>query len=475
MEKQSLKKYMIFYSFIALFSAACASCYANGTLFLEKSDVLFFVLKIILFFLMYVCAHLGYSKLRGYFNNASPKKLLFNRLTLTFDKDSIKKMMMVLLLAWLPYLIIFYPGVSNYDTANQINDYYNGTAPMSFMFVEGKEEISFFLNDHHPITSTLIMVPFVALGRLIGYTNFGMVLYVVVQMIFTAFSFSLMIGLMERISCSYALRKLCFLFLAVMPFIPMHAICMLKDCIYASIFVLYMTYYVAILKRIQIGRHTTVVFITISLFLSLTKKTGIYLVFICNLALLVYVFFRKTGGSENRKTLTGIVLSILVPFVVISVIFSLILFPLANIYPGGKQEMLGTLFQQTAKVIVDSGDDALRAEEQESFGKLVDVENIESLYNSVTTDPVKATYNMHATSKDISEYLIAWAKVGLRHPIKYLEATLAVSGGFFSPKKEIDIFDGIPVTSGDEMFSEFSNPASFSGFRKAVNNIYYLF
>lgn len=475
MEKKYYKSYLKFYFIIALISASCASCYINGGLFYDLTGALFFVLKIILFFGFFIATHICYKKIKMHINK-TPSKIVLNNISLSFEKESIKIMMLILLLAWLPYLIIFYPGVSNYDTANQINDFFNGTSPMPFGFVEGQEEISCFLNDHHPIITTLIMVPFVGLGRLIGYANIGMLLYVVFQMTLTAFSFAVMIGFLEKLGCPYRVRKYGFLFLALMPFIPLHVICMLKDCLYATFFVLYTVYYVAIMKKIRIGKHQLLVFVLLSLAVSLTKKTGIYLVIICNLVLLTTCILsknRETIRKNIRNNITGIVSGIAIPVLILWVIFPLIIFPMANIYPGSKSEVYGTLFQQTAKVIVECGEDALSEEELATVGKVIDVDNIENLYYSLTTDPVKATFNMHASNEDISAYLKIWFRVGLRHPVKYIEATLSVCGGFFSPKKVIDMFDGIPVTPSEEAFGAFSNPGFLSGFRKTVDSIYY--
>ena len=484
-------KQIIIYLLAALFSAACASCYINGFIIgPEKADVLLFAFKVLLFFGIFLVSHILFNYLRNKSLLSTESKLLWNRLTLTLDKKSVWTMAIVLFIAWLPYLIIFYPGVSNYDTANQINDFFNGTASMPFGFVEGQEGISYFLNDHHPVFTTLVMVPFVALGRLVGYPNFGMLLYVVLQMALTAFSFAVMIGFLDKIKCSYVIRKVSFLFLTFMPFIPLHAICMLKDCLYAAIFVLYLVYYVSLIKDIEIGKHQVTVFTVLSLLTVLTKKTGIYLVVICNVVLLIKLLIctkkkkeiqefsddtlkSNTVNGLAKKQCRGIVISILLPIAVMWLIFPLIIYPAFNIFPGGKQELLGTCFQQTAKVIVDCGEDALSKEELDSIGKVISLSDINDTYYIGCTDAVKATYNLHATSEEVSDYLKTWIRVGLRHPIKYLEATLSVCGGFFAPKKVIDIFDAIPVTEPDGVFSEFSNPGMFNGLRKVVSGAYY--
>lgn len=469
-------KQIIIYLLAALFSAACASCYINGFIIgPEKADVLLFAFKVLLFFGIFLVSHILFNYLRIESLLSTESKLLWNRLTLTSDKKSVWTMAIVLFIAWLPYLIIFYPGVSNYDTANQINDFFNGTSAMPFGFVEGQEGISYFLNDHHPVFTTLVMVPFVALGRLVGYPNFGMLLYVVLQMALTAFSFAVMIGFLDKIKCSYVIRKVSFLFLTFMPFIPLHAICMLKDCLYAAIFVLYLVYYVSLIRNIEIGKHRTMVFVVLSLLVALTKKTGIYLIVICNVILLIRMFisYKRDKDIQNRKNCVGILSAVLIPAAVMWLIFPLIIYPAFNIFPGGKQELLGTCFQQTAKVIVDCGENALSSEELESIEKIISLSDINDIYYIGCTDAVKATYNLHATSEEVSDYLKTWIRVGFRHSIKYLEATLSVCGGFFSPKKVIDIFDAIPVTDSNGVFSEFNNPRILNGLRKVVSSAYY--
>ena len=78
------------------------------------------------------------------------------------------RQMIGLVLCWLPYLLIYAPGLVNFDTINQINDFYDGISPVWFGFVEGQETVVALLNDHHPVFVTvlfsLIMLPWKAAG-----------------------------------------------------------------------------------------------------------------------------------------------------------------------------------------------------------------------------------------------------------------------------------------------------------------------
>ena len=108
------------------------------------------------------------------------------------------RQMIGLVLCWLPYLLIYAPGLVNFDTINQINDFYDGISPVWFGFVEGQETVVALLNDHHPVFVTvlfsLIMLPWKAAG----YPAGGIFCYCLLQMIFGAWVFVGFLSALKR-------------------------------------------------------------------------------------------------------------------------------------------------------------------------------------------------------------------------------------------------------------------------------------
>ena len=110
----------------------------------------------------------------------------------------------------------------------------------------------------------------------------------------------------------------------------------------------------------------------------------------------------------------------------------MVLFPLLNVAPGGKQEVLGTLFQQTARHVLYYPDDVTE-DEREAIDALLEYDNLAHQYTFNFQDEVKYRYNLDATGDAIVEYLKVWAAQGLRHPESYLASLFSIAGYYVAP------------------------------------------
>ena len=354
----------------------------------------------------------------------------------------------VLMLIYLVWLVLYYPGVCNADTANQIWDFFNGKEPTFFQWHSGTEKIAATLNDHHPVFDTLVFSFFYRLGTAVGSEAAGMFFYGLFQTAATAASFSVMLCSLERLGTPLVYRRLGFVFLACMPFIPMYVINMIKDSLYGFLFVFYFTVYI-LLVREGPSKKKLMALIFLSVLLSLTKKTGVYLVMFSNPALLFSRSLRKKAGW----ILTGVLL----PAFVIFVLMGRFLFPLFDVYPGGKQEMLGLCMQQTAAAVLDHPDE-ISEEEQVIIDRVMEYDRIRDQYDPGIQDGVKKIYRFHASPKDIRDFLFLWAKMASRYPGSYLKALVLLTGGYFAPTMKIVVYDQVTrrgtVTWENALFTE---------------------
>ena len=191
----------------------------------------------------------------------------------------------LLFVLFLPYLIVFYPGVASKDTYNQIKDFITGTMPIEINWNAGEPMISCFLNDHHPVLDTLIFVFFTEfVGGLAGGAARGAFIYSCLQTALTALAMSLMLCRMEKLGIPYLYRKAGVLFLGLSPFVALYAIGMTKDSIYSLIFIFYYLVYVLIIRE-EATNGRMLWLILLSVLLAATKKTGVYFVLLCNLVL----------------------------------------------------------------------------------------------------------------------------------------------------------------------------------------------
>jgi len=439
MLKNKIKNLIPFSSFCCIilfcasvFSVACSNVVATNKLGIyDLSNVISFILKTVITFLLAMLAYCALDRLN---------KQNSNNKCLPFNKKQIIILTVLFSCIFIVYAIIFYPGICNWDTINQIYDLYTGDKAMPYAFTPGQEKISALMNDHHPVFDTVIFTAFYALGKVLGDAGIGIFIYVVLQSILIALSFSIMICAISRfkINNTYFIQCISIIVLAFNPAIALYAINMVKDSLYSLIYVLYLTIFFLIVLEGPTKKKLFYLII-VSILQALTKKTGVYFVLLCNLALLVIPEIRKNKYYRNQ-----ILLSIFIPIFIIFILFKRILFPLLNIYPGGKQEILGICFQQVARVVMDH-ESSISAYEKEVISNIFDYENVKEIYLYYNTDGVKETYNFYATSEQLKEFMKVWISLGIRHPLSYIRAILGTCGDNFCNETTIYIYKQIPA------------------------------
>ena len=445
-----------FFVVLSVLTVVCETIYKNGSVSISSaSQLAFLIAKIIVFTLVF----LALFKLMQFGTELAENTSKTS--WLSWSKKDWFRCAFFLFLIYLVYLIIFYPGVCNYDTTNEIYDLISGSAPIPFDWIGGQVEISVFLNDHHPIFDTLLFGLFYKIGGKLGGYNIGVFIYVLYQAVLTSAVFSTALCVLDRfLKKAYYFQVVGFVYFAAMPFISLYVINMVKDSLYAMIFVAYFIVYLFIIKE-GVDKKKLALLIILSVLQVLTKKTGVYAVLICNVVLLFLPTVRK-----NLRHFVGVLASMFIPALLIFVIFSKILFPALNIYPGGKQEMLGLCFQQAARVVVEH-EEELSDDERVIIANVIDYDGIRENYNLNCTDSIKDTYNYYATDEEIKDFIRLWISLGLRYPMDYIYSVIGVNGGYFAPVSTINVYRQI---ANNEL--GLYNVSALSGARDFVINTY---
>ena len=117
--------------------------------------------------------------------------------------------------------------------------------------------------------------------------------------------------------------------------------------------------------------------------------------------------------------------------------------------PASPREALSLPIQQTARFVVEYGDEVTE-EERAIIDKVIDYDAIIYKYDPMISDPVKFTYRADATAQDVMRYLGVWLKLAARHPDCCLAATLVQNTLLFDPQTyNLAIFTGTGL-SGEE-------------------------
>lgn len=418
----------IFVLLFALFTVMSGNIRSTGGFGLTSSaELLTFFLKTLFWIIVSYAAFWGLNQFNAYaainderFADHKPFRMI--------------RTVLILFVIYLVWLILFYPGLCNWDTVNQLYDMKTGMQPMPFSWVNGQPTISAFLNDHHPVFDTLIFYAFYHTGEIFGHNALGFFAYGLCQILLSAIAFTWMLETIDSFHLPSLYHKAGFLYLAAFPPIAHMSICMLKDSLFSMIFVFYFVNWVLIVRD-QATLKRMIVLIITSLLLALTKKTGIYLVIFSN----IFLIFMK----PVRKHLITWTLSFILPALTMFVLLSKIIFPVFNIYPGGPQEILSSPLQQVALVYIETPE-SFSKDELKVLDRVVALKDIKKNYDPGITDGIKDHYNFDATAADRSAFIRLWITKVIQHPDICIRAVFSAVGGYYAPTDDTWYVTSIP-------------------------------
>ena len=338
------------------------------------------------------------------------------------------------LMFWMPYYILFFPGTSNNgDTEKQLRMFFHREGigfPLNVSPIQGPD---IFISDHHPVFTTWLYGSFVKLGLLLGSASIGVAIFSFLQMICFSLTLTWIWARLPQLGVDRRFIKAGIWFTALFPYYPILSVCMVKDVTFSFFCILLMLFLFEL--RVSDGelwkkRWFTPSLALVVLLFILSKGQGKYLAAVLFLILLF----------AYRKNWKELLISFVVPILFVQTIWVNVLFPLWNVSPGGKQETLGPLFQQTARYVTTYGNEVTE-EEKDAISAVLDYDHLAELYNPELTDPVKITFHLSATDEQLKGYYKTWFSMLMKHPGVYFAATLNTSYKFFDMTwKDLPIF-----------------------------------
>ena len=332
-----------------------------------------------------------------------------------FDAHPFLFSILVLTVFYLPWIIVFYPGSAIYD--------------MTYQMVQG---VGFQpINAHHPIFATWVIGLCGKLSlALTGKLNLGIFIYILVQSTVCILAFSAMFSFMAR----RGVRKgfwisLLFVF-AVVPLFGGAMQCGTKDTMFTGFFV----WFLVLCAELLLGEGSSfspvkwAAFGFLILLLCLYRN-GILVIMIPSLIVFLILLWKE----KKVRLLFSVVCALALVF---GFLFQTIS---ARVYHTGTEtgEMLSIPFQQTARYVRDHETEVTEEEAEiiEETFVLEDYRELGKLYYPMSSDPVKARYHWYAADNEgelLKTYFGAWAGMFKKHPLTYIEATVANTYGYYA-------------------------------------------
>ena len=314
----------------------------------------------------------------------------------------------LILIAYLPFFLRFFPGILTADSINQVSQAVGVSA----------------LNSHHPLIHTFFIGMFTGLGKnVFGNINVGIALYSITQMIIIAVSFSSILEFLRRKNVSIILRLVALLFF--MFYLPnaIYSVTMWKDVLFSIWAMLFVANVYELFTNTDhyLGKKRNwVLFAIITLLFMFAKKNGMYIVL--PTLFIVFIFLMKKYWKKLLPLFVG---TMIIYFVVEFITFNVIKVP-----KGSEREMLSIPLQQIARTVSNYKDE-IDQETLDTVDKFFVVDNIEDYYSPRISDPVKGNINEEYYKEHKGEFWSLWFKLFKMKPGSYIAAFLSNSFGYY--------------------------------------------
>ena len=329
----------------------------------------------------------------------------------------------VLLLAWLPYFLAYFPVFTTEDSISQLEQV-TGTKPW---------------NNWHPILHTLIIKATYSLGLLIsgGNQTIGVAVYSIVQTAFMALVFAYFLVTLYRFGINKKAIIVSLGFFALYPVIPMYNITMWKDVWFAGVVLAFLVTLWRLLRYWDEHRSKKlplfegILFFVLSVCVCLLRSNGYY-AFILTIPFLFFAFRKKT-----LKVALIAVLAFAVAFIIKGPVYNA-----CNVERADILETIGVPMQHICGAITDGAE--LSAEEEAFVNEILPIEKIKEVYTPSSVDWIKMAIreegNLSYLEAHKKELFSLWFHLGLRNPVSYFKAQVLQTFGFWYPDVQFWIY-----------------------------------
>lgn len=379
----------------------------------------------------------------------------FRKLTMDWSPRSIITLWCLVTAFWIPYFVAYFPGVYWYDTSWQLMEYYDPSVPFT---------------DHHPFMMTYLYVGFAHIGKaLFNNAIYGLYLLVLVQSLLSTLAIACTACYTGKYNTPWECRFFIAAFLTLFPIIPMMSMSLAKDTFNTPFFVFFSIAFCElwrtqgeILKSVSFN----VFFILDVLAVSLTKKTGMYIIVLALLLLACFVV--KHWSCKIATIVLGSV-----PYLVVGIIVPTFILPALHIAPGESNEILAVPMQQVANVVHDHKDDLSAAEIdkiQQTYH--MDIDQLQGAYCWYKADPIKG---QELSSKDVHALITTWMKQLVKHPGDMIAGWGGLSVAWFSfnvaSGEERDLSMMLPINNSKHHYQNIEQYIPWTDNTKAGNAI----
>ena len=344
--------------------------------------------------------HLGYRLLETYqfpLAHKSKEKGGANRYFLTC-------MGAVFIIDILFLFLVVYPGTLTIDSISQITQIENGS-----------------YSDNHPYWHTQMVRFWYLIGKKIfGTVEGGVILFLIFQIIIMALCFGYSILTISEMGANKKAIMAAMALYIIAPYNISYSSSLWKDVLFSHMVLLVCTSLIRLTKNIGGLKGADYFLLIIGCFgTALLRHNGFYALFVFPVFCLLLL---KKKGLIIAIIIAGVVFS--------STILQHQLLEKGTIEPGEKTESLAIPIQQIARVVAYDGE--LTTEQINMIDKVIDHNEILTLYNPHIVDSVKFRLDMVYLEEHLNDFFYLWMDVGKNNPDIYIRAWIEETKGYWN-------------------------------------------
>ena len=331
------------------------------------------------------------------------KKFSFKRKINVFLLSSL-----IIIICWLPYFLIYYPGLFTNDSIAELN-----------MIVNNFSTIS----DHHTVIHLLFMtIPYKVGMALFNNTVIACSLITLTQMIIMSLIFGKLISFLFKRNINKYILLAILLYFALVPVHAFYSISNWKDIIFSGLVLLFTMELIKLLEKKKITLRNSYSFIIIS----------ILTVFFRNNAIYMYIILAIVSLFVFKKQIKVITIMLVIVFAVYGVVKGPI-YSYFSVNMSSSTEYLAIPLQQIGRMAYKGVE--FTKEEQKLINNLIPLKTLRKSYNPEIVDSIKFNdeYNTKAFEENKFAYLKLWISLCFKHFGIATEAYLTSTLGYWYP------------------------------------------
>lgn len=295
-----------------------------------------------------------------------------------------------------------YPGNMTVDSISQIGQVFSGK-----------------YSNHHPYWHTRIIGLLVHIGLAVfGDVNAGVAVYSAVQSLLMALCFAFAVMTLYQMGIGRRWIVLVQLWYMSMPYHIMYSITMWKDVLFGCAVLLLVIALWRLMSETGTVWINHVLLWMGALGMALLRNNG-FLALAATLAVYLIAF-----GMSRRDIALTMAAALCVAWVMNNPVLDRL-----GVAEIGIEHSLSIPIQQMARVVAYDG--TITQEQMERLDRITDVQQIEHIYLSYISDPMKDSMNGAYIRENKLEFIRLWLEIGLQNPMTYLQAWIEQTKGYW--------------------------------------------